>query len=170
MREPNTLLAAPGGGLHLAPPVEERTATMTDGTHAEAVDRRGEESRPSAASNDSAAARTKFEFLYDNIADIKVLREAAENGPLRAEEIPDLPTFHRGAVGVAVMDAKLGLLNSQLPRWATYFSKNIDNLLRAYELLESEEPADPQAVNYAYEASSNILGALERTLTVRLAS
>lgn len=147
---------------------------MSDGMQVHAVHHQGDESRLSAASSsavsESAALRTQFEFLNNNITDIKVLRDAAMHAPLRADQIPDAPTFHRGAVGVAVMDDKLGLLNSQLPRWATYFSKNIDNLLRAYELLESGEPAEPEAVNFAYEASSNILGALERTLTVRLAS
>lgn len=113
--------------------------------------------------------QAELTFLERNIEDIKELRSLAVQAPLQDADLAKLPVAHKGAVGLAVSRGERELLNRQLSAWSIYFSQHIDNLLEMYSLLEAGRVKDPRVIGIAFNMSSDILGALERTISVRLA-
>jgi hypothetical protein len=130
-------------------------------------------SHPADESDDlkaGAAFANELEFLERNVKDIRQLREASHHLPLSLDNVKHFDAVTRGGVGLALRLGKTDLLDRQLTSWAVYFERHIDDLLKIYKLVEDGTVTDPHALTRAYEMSADILGALDRTITARLAS
>lgn len=111
---------------------------------------------------------TELKILATRVKDILDLRNVASHSPMSSTDLNAIDASKRGAIGLALQRGQVDMLSRQLQSWAIYFDGHINELVAVYEVLKDGEVTDLNATSIAYEMSSDILGALDRTILNRL--
>lgn len=111
-----------------------------------------------------AVLELQRDMVHSEINDIIELRSlvGVKLSDIDPEHMPEV--LKRGPLGVLLMDGKVEIAERAIERWSVHFAKNIDNLLKAVELLPNYPDQERRALPFAQQAATTMTNALGRAL------